>query len=169
VVGASSQEGATRRKALAAAGGVLGSMVLGTYAVERFVGDGPAEVVDAWRTAWTTGDADAFRTLWHPDATQPGSWSADALARPSEPDASLQYIGEERDVIERTETRASVRDVFVLGHPEFETRRRHDTVVDLRTAEGAWRVFEERLEGTESVTDCRRVITITGPGTIECE
>lgn len=164
-----SQDGTTRRKALTAAGGVLGAMVLGTYAVERFIEDGPEAVVEAWRTAWTTDDADAFHSLWHPDATQPESWPEDALARPSEPDPSLQYIGEERTVLERTETRASVRDVFVVGHPEFETRRRHDTVVDLRTADGSWRVFEERLEHTEPVTNCRRVITITGPGSIQCE
>jgi len=163
------QDGTTRRKALTAAGGVLGAMVLGTYAVERFVEDGPGEVVDAWRTAWADGDADTFYSLWHPDATQPDTWPEDALARPSEPDPSLEYIGEEETVLERTETETSVRNVFVLGRPEFETRRRHETVVDLRTADGSWRVFEERLEHAESVTNCRRIITINGPGRIECE
>lgn len=154
----------TRRRVLAAAGGVLGTMVLGTYAMNQVTGNGPAPAVDAWRTAWVTGDAETFQLLWHPAGTPP----EDAVGRPSRPDAALEYIGEERAVLERTETRASVRDVFVLGHPEFETRRRHETVVGLRTQDGNWRIYEERLERTEP-TSCRRTITITGPGRLVCE
>lgn len=158
----------TRRRVLAAAGGVLGTMVLGTYAIDRVAGGGPTDAVGAWRTAWVTGDAETFRRLWHPSATQPDAGAADALGRPSEANAALEYIGEERAVLERAETRASVSDVFVLGHPDFETRRRHETVVDLRTVDGNWRVVRERLERTEP-TSCRRTITITGPGRLVCE
>lgn len=158
----------TRRRVLASAGGVLGTMVLGGYAVERLA-DGPVDAVDAWRTAWVTGDAATFRRLWHSAATQPETWPDDALDRPSGPDPALQYIGEDRTLLEETGARATVREVFVLGHPDFETRRRHETVVDLRTEAGDWRVFEERLERSEPVTGCRRTITINGPGRLVCE
>lgn len=162
------QDPIKRRRALAAAGGVLGTTVVGVYAIERFGSDGPKEVVGAWRTAWVTGDTSTFRTLWHPDATQPDTWPADALDRPSTPDDLLFYVGEDRELLERTETTATVRDVFALGHPEFDTEYRHHTEVDLRTVDSNWRVFEERLEQTEPVT-CRRYFSITGSDTFECQ
>jgi len=160
---------ATRRKVLAGAGGILGAMVLGTFVVERLSGDGPVEAVDVWRRAWVTGDDDPFEALWHPEAAGRTDWPAGDPTRPAAPDPTLEYNEEDRSVLEQSDGRATVRDVFILGHPEFESRHRLDTRVELRTVSGDWRIWRERLAGSEPVTDCNRILSIGGSSRISCE
>jgi hypothetical protein len=144
-------------------------MVAGTFALERVRGQGPADVVEAWRTAWVAGETATFRGLFHSGSDRADAWMSEGDPLLAAPDASLQYLGEQRDVLERTDTRASVRDVFVLTHPDFEARRRVSAVVDLRTDGGEWRIWDDRIERSERVDDCRRSFTITGMTRLDCE
>lgn len=157
----------SRRRALAAGGGVLAAMVAGTYALEHVGQDGPVEVVGAWRDAWASGDAETFRSLWHADGRL-NDWPGDAADRPAAPDASLAYVGQERTVRHRGADRAVVEDVFLLDHPDYEDWRLLTTVVDLRTEDDRWRIWTERVTDVTRRPDCRRHFSITGSVHIDC-
>jgi len=155
-----------RRTAIKYGLGVLGLMVVGAFGLEFVREDDPEDAVEAWRTAWVEGDTAAYRDLWHSES--PAREGGGDRFRP-EPDSDLQYIPQERTVLDRADGAATIRDVFLLDHPEFETRRLVTDIVDLRTEDGDWVVWDYRTEAVGPVTDCDRSFTITGGVEIECE
>lgn len=166
---ADAQTGKTRRTALAWAGGALGLTVLGTWALGLFDEEGPKNTIEDWRNAWSTGDSGTYRELFHSESPRLRTGRDDEQSRLATADASLRYVGENREVVDEGETRASVRDVYLLIDTEFETPRRITDVVELRTENGNWRIWDYRRVGSEQATDCRQNVTITGSGSIECE
>lgn len=162
------QEGRTRRLALASAGGILGLMIFGTWGLGQFDERGPKDALEEWWTAWMNGDADAYRTLWHSESPIPARDGEEfpELAAPAE---RMEYIGETRETVERTDTEALVRDVFVLTDAAFENPRQITALIDLRTEDGNWRIWDYRREETEQLDTCRQTVSITGLSTVECE
>lgn len=165
----SEQTGRTRRTALAFAGGILGLMVVGTWGLETLDETGPKDVVGNWRDAWIARDAETFGDLWHSDSPRQAEAIADQYSRVDIPDGPLQYYGETRKLLDKTDTTASVRDVFLLTNPESAVPRRINDVVELRTENGAWRIWNYRTEHSEQASGCSRGINITGLGDLECE
>jgi len=164
----SGQDPATRRRALGYASGVLGLLVVCAVGLEAVEGTDPIDVVDEWRAAWTGGDETAYGELWHPEATaDPEAWWADELG--SEPDESVRYTSESREVVEETPTTAAVRETFFLGHPSLDDRLQLTDVIDLRTVEDEWRIYGVRTEAVDPVSDCNRRLTVTGGGSLDCE
>ena len=164
----SGQDPATRRRALGYAGGVLGVLVAGALGFEALDDTGPLDVVDDWRSAWAGGDGATYRELWHPEtAGDPDTWWATESGPVA--DSSVRYESESREVIEQTGSRASVRETFLYGHPSIADRRRLTDVIDLRTADGDWRIHGVRTEAVEAADDCRRRFTITGTTSLDCE
>ena len=164
----SGQDPATRRRALGYAGGVLGVLVAGALGFEALDDTGPLDVVDDWRSAWAGGDGATYRELWHPEtAGDPDTWWATESGPVA--DSSVRYESESREVIEQTGSRASVRETFLYGHPSLEDRHRLTDVIDLRTADGDWRIHGVRTEAVEAADDCRRRFTITGTTSLDCE
>jgi hypothetical protein len=163
------QTGKTRRTALAWAGGALGLTVLGTWILGLVDDEGPKDAIEAWRSAWHSGDNEAYREFWHSESPRWTDRTDDEQSRFLTVDASLRYVSESRKTIEQTDTRASVRDVYLLVGAEFETPRRITDVVDLRTENGNWRIWDYRRESSEKATNCRQNVTITGSGSIQCE
>jgi hypothetical protein len=166
---ADQQTGKTRRVALAYAGGALGLTVLGTWALGLFDDEGPKDAIEAWRTAWASGDDEAYREFLHSESPRQTGRRNDDQSRLATADESLRYVGETREVLDRTDTEASVRDVYLLTRPEFENPRRITDVIDLRTEEGDWRIWDYRTEQSEQATNCSRSVTVTGLRSLECE
>jgi len=165
---ADQQTGKPRRVALAYAGGALGLTVLGAWALQLFDNEGPKDAIEAWRDAWTSGDDEAYRAFLHSGSPRRTAGTDDEQSRLATADASLLYASESREVLEKTDTRASVREVYLLTDPEFETPRRITDVIELRTEDGNWRIWDYRREDSEVATDCRQSVTITGAGSIQC-
>lgn len=161
------EDATDRRTAIKYGLGVLGLMAVGAFGLDFVREDGPEDAVEAWRTAWADGDTAAYRDRWHSES--PVRDGADGDRFRPEPDGDLQYISQERTVRDRTDDAATVRDVFLLNHPEFEVRRRVTDLVDLRTEDGDWAVWDYRTEAVEQVTDCDRSFGITGSVEVECE
>jgi len=155
-----------RRTAIKYGLGVLGLMVVGAFGLEFLREDDPEDAVEAWRTAWAEGNTATYRDRWHSESPALGG---DGNRFRPEPDGDLQYIPQERTVLDQTDDAATVRDVFLLDHPEFEVRQRVTDVVELRREDGNWVVWDYRTEAVEPVTDCDRSFTITGGVEIECE
>jgi hypothetical protein len=156
-----------RRTAITYGLGVLGLMVVGVFGLEFLREDDPTDAIEAWRTAWADGDTAAYRDRWHSESPAREGTDGDRF-RP-EPDSDLRYISEERSELGRTDGQATVRDVYLLNHPDFEVRRRVTDTIDLRTENGDWAVWDYRTEAVEPVSDCDRSFTITGGTRIECE
>lgn len=166
---ADAQTGKTRRTALAWAGGALGLTVLGTWALGVFDDEGPKDAIEAWRSAWTSGDDEAYREFLHSGSPRRTAGTEGRQSRLATADSTLGYTNETREVLDRTDDEATVRDVYLITGPEFQNPQRGTDVIELRTEDGDWRIWDYRAEQLQEATDCRQNITITGIRSLECE
>lgn len=136
--------GLSRRKLLAAGGGVvaLSGAGAGWYFVLRGPGD-PLRVLDRLWSTWESGNADAYQGLFHSDSPerQEQYWNDDGYWANFGPGDGVDWTIEEREVLDRTETRATAREVYVWRQPDQPTVRITDRY-DLRTEGGEWKVWE---------------------------
>ncbi len=136
--------GVSRRTLLAAGGGVvaLAGAGAGWYVFLRGPGD-PLQVLEQLWSTWENGDADTYQDLFHSDSPerQEEYWNDDQYWAEFGPGDGVDWTIEEREVVDRTETRATVREVYVWRQPDEPALRITDRL-EFRTEGSEWKVWE---------------------------
>ena len=142
--GGGADDGLSRRTLLAAGGGVVAAAGAGAgwFVFLRGPGD-PLQVLERLWSTWEGGNADAYQGLFHSDSPerQEQYWNDDQYWAEFGPREGVDWTIEDREVIDRTETRATVQEVYVWRPPDESTVRLTDRL-DFRTESGEWRVWE---------------------------
>lgn len=130
-----------------AGGGVVAAAGAGAgwYFFFRGPGDPLAALERFWST-WEDQNADAYQGLFHSDSPerQEQYWDDDGYWADFGPSQGVDWTIEERELLDRTETRATAREVYIWRQPD-QPRLRITDRYDLRTEDGEWKVW--RIEG----------------------
>lgn len=141
-----------RRRLLVAGGGLVGLGGAGWYLFLRDDSpDSPLEVVERSWSTWADGDVTAYQELFHPDSPERRQeyWSDPEYWAQLGPGEGVDWTIEEREVVDRTATGATVREVYLWDTPD-ETVRITETV-ELRTAGGDWKIWRFQEPDIEPV------------------
>lgn len=140
----------TRRRALAAGGGLAAIGAAGGWFFFLRDSGGPVGVVEESWEAWEAGNLAAYRELHYPESPARQDLSD---ATPEEWGAmeGTEYTMESREVREKTEGRAVVRETYVM-RPSDGTNWRATWDVELRRHDGSWKIYEYRQQDSETLS-----------------
>lgn len=153
-----SQSGLTRRRLLAGAGSVVALGGAGWYVFLREDGsdqDGPKRVLaESWQT-WEEGDIDAYRDLWHSESPERDEeyWNDPEYWAEFGRTDQVEWTIEEREVINKTDSRAYVREVYVWENTTRGSRWRFTEVLQLRTEDGEWHIYSWSTKNQTQLAD----------------
>lgn len=152
--GGSSGSGIGRRELLV--GGTLAFGAVGGWALFlREESEGPVDVVEASWDVWEADDGEGFRELVHSESPirETNWWNDDSYWEERfGRQEGLKWELEERTLVEETETAASIREVYIWDPPEG-TRSRVTDVVELRTEDDEWKIWERENEEYEELEE----------------
>lgn len=154
-------DGLSRRTMIAAGGGAVAVAAGGSWVLSgRDSSTGPVDVVaESWET-WADGDRAAYRALYHSESPKRETdWWNEVVTDPESdfgPDLGTDWTIENRTVIEQSEGRATVEETYTYTYvgADAESRQyRYTYQIELRTEDGAWKLWEEEAIDQTELTD----------------